>query len=521
MILNHNRTTSIRSNLNSTTSNQQITMKDSLSYQIESALKEYESLQNQLSSIKGKSYTNVQTQSPYVSSPKTVNNIKTPQDSRTILPQVNQKESNTSSSKNIMNEFKTILYESELAISNKYPKNIPQQSKLNSSYHTGQRQQHQDLLTTQCEVIKISNQVLNKSNLDLKNLNHVYEIELNSYKNKSSAMPFSQYDNNVNVFIDTLKTSLNTSQMSNRELNDIFILLREENVRLSTNNQKITDQMSKFQKENDETYDKNKDISTINSNLIRQCSEIDNENKMIIKEIEEYKEKINDQQSKNSNLNKVNESYATLQYNNEEILNQLKSTIDGLKKKSEESSKEKDDNVKQLLFINNELRSREEDIKELKEKLHKVQERQNDLKGLDRSYYDKVSAKNSEIFNYNMTLKNVQNDIEKMKSNNKVLFQIIEDREKTILNLDESLKFLNTKISLESNDNQRNPNELGNENKENELNDLLDELGNKEYQISEIRKNYEEIIKLKNDKIAVLTQKKNFNDNSPKELFIE
>lgn len=197
MLLNHIKNTPLHSNIN-TSSNQTIRIKDTLSYQIESALKEYESLQNKLSSIKGKSYPNIPFQSSNVTSPpKTPIEIKTPHDSRTLLPQVNQKQLFTPSSRNVMNEFKALLHETELAISSQHPRNTPQQIIQTPSYHTEhhlkpqqQRQQQPNPLMTPSDILNISNQVLNKSNLDLKNLNRVLEIELKSYKHNSSTIPF-------------------------------------------------------------------------------------------------------------------------------------------------------------------------------------------------------------------------------------------------------------------------------------------------------------------------------------------
>ena len=63
-------------------------------------------------------------------------------------------------------------------------------------------------------ILKIQNQVLNKSNIDLKNYNRCLKDELNSYKKmtlgniSNKNIPLSIYDDNVNSYIQTLKNSL-------------------------------------------------------------------------------------------------------------------------------------------------------------------------------------------------------------------------------------------------------------------------------------------------------------------------
>ena len=84
-------------------------------------------------------------------------------------------------------------------------------------------------------LLKIQNQVLAKSNLDLKNYNKCLKAELNSYKkmtlgnfNYNNNSPFNQNEHNLNAYIQTLKTSLNSSQMSNLELQDLLKNVQEQ-----------------------------------------------------------------------------------------------------------------------------------------------------------------------------------------------------------------------------------------------------------------------------------------------------
>ena len=125
-------------------------------------------------------------------------------------------------------------------------------------------------------IFKTQNSVFNKSNLDLKNYNRCLQIELNSYKNKfpSNNLPLTQYDQNLSTYIDTLKTSLNTSQMTNMELNNIFEKVKNENEFLLNENKNFNENFtSPLINNNNNNFTNN-----LNNNFAQNISGIKNLN---------------------------------------------------------------------------------------------------------------------------------------------------------------------------------------------------------------------------------------------------
>ena len=88
--------------------------------------------------------------------------------------------------------------------------------------------------------LKISNDILLKTNLDLKNKNNILESEIEHYKNNPVYKdPFTQYDSNLNKYIEELKNALDNSQMSNNELREIIAKLQKSNEDLSEANMEL------------------------------------------------------------------------------------------------------------------------------------------------------------------------------------------------------------------------------------------------------------------------------------------
>ena len=225
---------------------------------------------------------------------KTQMNLMSPNDSRLISN--NPKIMNTPSTVNIIKEFRNVFQEAENTLkvnngnnqSESFFYQMPQrESNLNESNFTNTNVAAVTGNNNNVDSLKISNEILNKSNLDLKNLNKLLKIELSSYKNSIGStgnIPLTQYDTNISIYIDTLKTALNTAQMSGRELNEIYNQVKEQNDKIVEENENLKNQVMQFSKENEETSSTKKDYETLNTNLLQKCNELSNENMQIQKQ---------------------------------------------------------------------------------------------------------------------------------------------------------------------------------------------------------------------------------------------
>ena len=94
-------------------------------------------------------------------------------------------------------------------------------------------------------------------------------------------------------------------------------------------------------------------------------------------------------------------------------------------------------------------------------------------------------------------------EIKNVKENNKVLEECLKDRQKTIIDLKNTLKIIGG--FSRGNDAQMIDGNL--DEKKRRLNEILNDTKQKEKQLEEIKKNYSDMIKLKDDRIKELKEK--------------
>ena len=182
--------------------------------------------------------------------------------------------------------------------------------------------------------IRISNQVLNKSNLDLKNQNKImqYEIEVLQNSNTNNFSPNSNFDHNMNNFIEGLKNSLNSCQMSNKELGDIIENLQKKNSDLSNESNLLREQSVIMKSEIETIKKKFCELKLINENLQNDKSRIENDYNQLVLKLNEKEEKGDEDEEKISNLFLLIENYEKNKNDNFDNLENLKNTLEVLKK---------------------------------------------------------------------------------------------------------------------------------------------------------------------------------------------
>ena len=210
-------------------------------------------------------------------------------------PQNLNKSINELKTKTILKEFKKLLKETEEATNSINKRNQTLNEEIddfstNSNYMNNKTfmsnlslndiKQTEDIASFVAEDevtrLKISNEVLIKSNLDLKNKNKILQNEINQYKNSAIyKSPYTQFDNNLNEFIQDLKNSLDNAQISNNELQEIIKKVQESNEKLTNSNndlihsyeitkeefERATKENSELKARNDIKEEKNKELN--------------------------------------------------------------------------------------------------------------------------------------------------------------------------------------------------------------------------------------------------------------------
>ena len=299
-------------------------------------------------------------------------------------------------------------------------------------------------LKEEIDRLRISNQVLNKSNLDYKNQNKIlqYEIEVlqNSNLNNNYVMN-SNFDQNVNNFIEGLKNSLNSCQMSNKELGEIIDVLQKRNSDLNNENNLLKEQSSIVKNELDALKKKFCELKVINENILNEKSKKENEYNQLELKLKEKDEKANEDEEKISNLFLLIENYEKNKSDNLELQENLKNTLEVLKKSNAESEKEKANLSAKIEELQNQILQKNYEIDQLKISL------QNEFKENDfttkelKNLRDDISAKESYLKEIQLKFRNALMDIEKNKTKMETINLNIEEKDHLVNNLKNSLNY--------------------------------------------------------------------------------
>ena len=360
-----------------------------------------------------------------------------------------------------------------------------------------------DLIQEEDEIekIKIQNQILLKSNAVLKNQNKILSYEINTYKNSSLYKnPFSQYDKELNTFIQDLKNSLENATQTNISMQNMINKsekenqeLKEKNNNLMTNLNNIKDECEKIVKENSqlkfELENKLEEINTKNENI----------NEMN-KQIDDYKNTINNSKNQIIYLKNIKESNKISQKDNEEIISQLKETIDNLQKLNLENNNEIIELKNKLDTLKDSINSKNDTILNLNEEIKKkeleIQNKESQINENNKTIQE-INQKNIQNKNDNQK---IQVEKEKLKNEIKTIKMVLAEREHTISELKNSISFLTKTFNKNMNIINYNINSalMKEENNNLDVNQSLKELVNKmQGEINELNKRNKEALKEK------------------------
>ena len=291
--------------------------------------------------------------------------------------------------------------------------------------------------------LKISNEVLLKANIELKNKNKILTNEINQYKNSAIYKdPYSQYDTNLNEFIEDLKRSLEQSQQSNSELQELVENtnkncdnLSKSNAGLVKNFEICKNEYEKLTKDNSELKAfiqiRNKEIESLNQTINEQKDKIENMESMLL---------TNEKQI--NYLNTINSSNVQTQKDHENLIEQLKATIENLQKTNSNHFSNITELNSSIDQLNENLKTKITQIDSLQEELKAKCEENQNLNNKINSL-EKTIAENKAMFLQNRN--DLQSELfekEKLKTQLEALNVYLLDRDKTIQSLQNSIAFL-------------------------------------------------------------------------------
>ena len=364
--------------------------------------------------------------------------------------------------KTILKEFKKLLQETEEATNSINKRNQTLNEEIdefsnNTNYNNNKNfmtnlslndiKQSQDIASFVAEDevtrLKISNQVLLKANLDLKNKNKILLNEINQYKNSAIyKSPYTQFDNNLNAFIQDLKNSLDNAQMSNNELQEIVKNVQESNEKLTNSNHDLIHNYEITKEEFEKVTKENSELKTRNDIKETKYNELNNKVNDMENTINDLQKDLLVKEKQIKYLQTVeNSNKLTLKDNDEVILN-LKKTIENLQK----NTKGTDDNINELNMkienLEEEINKKIKEINGLKIDIKNKEDELNEISKKIPEYEKIINENKTEIMKGKNDIQAEIFEKEKLKSEIESLNLYLKDREKTISSLKTSIAFL-------------------------------------------------------------------------------
>ena len=221
--------------------------------------------------------------------------------------------------------------------------------------------------------------------------------------------------------------------------------------------------------------------------------------------IMEVIKKRKNQKKTNENLEHVINSMNKESNDNEELLQNLKSTIEKLKLQNKQGSMINSQTDLQISKNNSLMQMKQQEIKNLNEKINSLNKELQIIKTENKNLVNQMKLKQQENSKGDILNQRLMAEIKNIKENNRVLEECLKDRQKTINELKNTLRIIGGLDSKKEEENY----EIGGglSEKKKRLNEIINDTKQKEKQLAEIKKNYMDMIKFKDEKIKQLKEK--------------
>ncbi len=375
------------------------------------------------------------------------------------------------------------------------------------------------IFLNEIEKYKLSNQVLTRSNLDLRNENKILEVEIGNYEslssnlNKNNNSIFSQYDTSLQKFIISCKKSLKDSINDNLNIMDTITNLQLENQNLLKDNINLINNYNNKVIESENLNRKNAEIQIFNernethlNNLEKIKSDLDNE-------LAQLKIQLGNLQSEENNLILLNESNEKRRNDNDDLINRLKKTIDKLNEENSSITSKVNEEHNKMQQGNNNIYYKDNQIEQLKQIIQRINLDKEKIKEINENIKQEIDNKYDIKKNLLLKEKELTNELQINQEENETAKQYLKEKDNKINVLKEAIDKV-TKSFDDQKNIDINIEELLKEEKEDyeeektedkelelEIKMALEENIRKDNEINEITKMYEDIIKQKDEMI--------------------
>ena len=371
-------------------------------------------------------------------------------------------------------------------------------------------------VSSELERLKISNDVLIKANIDLKNKNKVLNNEISQYKNSPIYKdPYSQYDQNMNKFIQDLKTSLENAQLSNQELIDTVNKTNTQCEKLSQANTELLSNFENAKKEYESVIKENSELRALILNRNDTINELNKQIETKNDKITQIENSLLTNEKQINYLNTINTSNNQMQKDTEIVLVNLKATIENLQKSNTHHISIVNDVNKKFEEMNTVIQTKELEIEQFKKEIELKEKEHLDLLNKVDNLEKSISNTKNTITQHKNAIQQEIFEKEKLKTQIETMQVFLNDKDKTIQNLKHSMMFLTktfdndlTALNASNNDvpssnELRNDNENDNNNNVESNNEIINEM---------IIKLQNEVTKLQESNMSLLKEKENLQN---------
>ena len=375
------------------------------------------------------------------------------------------------------------------------------------------------IFLNEIEKYKLSNQVLTRSNLDLRNENKILEVEIRNYEsqynnlNKNNNSIFSKYYISLQKFIISCKKSLKDSINDNLNIMDTITNLQLENQNLLKDNINLINNYNNKVIESENLNRKNAEIQIFNErneknlyNLEKIKSDLDNE-------LAQLKIQLGNLESEENNLTLLNEANEKRRNDNEDLINRLKKTIDKLNEENSSIASKVNEEHNKMQQGNNNIYYKDNQIEQLKQIIQRINIDKEKIKEINENIKQEIDNKYDIKKNLLLKEKELTNELQINQEENETGKQYLKEKDNEINLLKEAIDKVaksfddqkNIDINIEEllKEEKEDYEEEKTEDKELELEIkmALEENIRKDNEINEITKMYEDIIKQKDEMI--------------------
>ena len=268
--------------------------------------------------------------------------------------------------------------------------------------------------------LKLSNQILKKSNQDLRNQNRILEVEITNYKTKEKKLKgnsniFTHFDENLQSFISSLKKSLKESITKNLQTMDSIFNFQKDNQEILKNNKKLREEHAKLAGKIEGDNRMKAEIQCSNEENEKKISTLTEEKNNLNNDLEKLKIELLNLKNTEKNLKMLTDSNMKRKKDNDELLNKLKSTIQQLDNEKKTTDERTQLNTHKNESIINVLKSYDQKIVELKNSIEKINMDKNNLIEINSNMNIELKTNtnnvNKEAIEKEMKLKTELNDV--------------------------------------------------------------------------------------------------------------